>query len=174
MKLALTFLGHQQPNLVIRLIQLVSDSSCSVLECHSNIMGNLSAGHMMIYGDWHEIAKLENTLKQLGPEPGLQISLSRAEEWELNQPLVPYTIEVYAPDRPGIMQELTHFLKTQNILITQIKTNRCRASKMMTDLFCVNLGIAIPTNAHIISLREEFLDFCDNANIDAILEPVKI
>ncbi len=128
----------------------------------------------MIAGDWHEIARLENTLKQLEPESDIQISLSRTEDLELNQSHVPYTIEVYAPDRAGIMQELTQFLQARTILITQIKTNRNRASKMMADLFCVNLSLAIPADIHIISLREEFLDFCDNANIDAILEPVKI
>lgn len=174
MKLALTFLAQQQPDLIIRLIQIVADSSCMVRECHTNIMDNLSAGHMMIAGDWHEIAKLENTLRQLEPEPDIQISLSRAEDWELNQPHIPYAIEVFAPDRAGIMQELTNFLQSRNILITQIKTNRNCSSKMMADLFCVTLGIAIPARTHIISLREEFLDFCDKANIDAILEPVKI
>ena len=173
MKLALTFLAQQQPDLIVRILQIVADSSCMVRECHSNIMDNLSAGHMMVVGDWHEIAKLENTLKQLEPESGMQISLSRAEDWELDQPHIPYTIEVYAPDRAGIMQELTQFLQAQNILVTQIRTNRNRANKIMTDLFCVNLNIAIPATTHIISLREEFLDFCDNASIDAIMEPVK-
>lgn len=138
------------------------------------MMGNICSGHILVAGDWHEVAKLENTLKQLEPEPGLQINLSRAEEWELDPPHIPYSIEVYAPDRPGILQELTQFLKSQNILITQIKTSRSRASKVMADIFCVNLNIAIPAHVQIISLREEFLDFCDNANIDAILEPVKI
>ena len=175
MKLAFTFLAQQQPDLLTRLIQIVADSNCTVRECHSTIMDNLSAGHMMVAGDWHEIAKLENTLTQLTPETGgLQVNLSRVDNWELEQPYIPYTIEVYAPDRAGILQELTHFLQTQNILITQIKSSRNRANKIMTDLFCVNLNIAIPANTHVISLREEFLDFCDNANIDAILEPVKI
>ena len=173
MKLAFTFLAQRQPDLGTRLIQIVAESSCMVRECHSNIMDNLSAGYMMVVGDWHEIAKLENTLKQLEPESGLQISLSRVDDWELDQSHIPYTIEVYAPDRVGIMQELTQFLNTRNILVTQIRTNRNRANKIMADLFFVNLSIAIPAHTHIISLREEFLDFCDNANIDAIMEPVK-
>jgi glycine cleavage system transcriptional repressor len=173
MQLALTFLGHQQPNFIVRLLQIIAESSCTVRDCHSDMMENLSAGHLMIDGDWHEIARLENTLKQLEAEPGLQISLSRAESWKPNHPHIPYTIEVYAADRTGILQELTQFLQIQNILITQIKTCRNRASKVMAELFCVNLSIAIPSHTHIISLREEFLDFCDNANIDAILEPVK-
>ncbi len=174
MHLVLTFLGLQQPNLVTRLLQVVADSSCTVKECHSDIMENISAGHIMATGDWHEIARLENTLKQLELEPGLQINLSRAEDWKPTQSYLPYTIEVYAADRSGILQELTRFLQSQNILITQIKTCRNPASKLMADLFCITISIGIPAHAHIIGLREEFMDFCDNVNIDAILEPVKI
>jgi glycine cleavage system transcriptional repressor len=33
--------------------------------------------------------------------------------------------------------------------------------------------LLVPANVHILSLREEFLDFCDDLNIDAILEPIK-
>ena len=33
--------------------------------------------------------------------------------------------------------------------------------------------ILIPSQLPLLTLREEFLDFCDQLNIDAILEPVK-
>jgi glycine cleavage system transcriptional repressor len=33
--------------------------------------------------------------------------------------------------------------------------------------------IHVPTRIHIAALREEFMDLCDNMNLDAILEPLK-
>jgi glycine cleavage system transcriptional repressor len=33
--------------------------------------------------------------------------------------------------------------------------------------------VRIPAGMRIVSLRDEFLDFCDQMNLDAILEPVK-
>jgi glycine cleavage system transcriptional repressor len=33
--------------------------------------------------------------------------------------------------------------------------------------------VNVPTRIHIAALREEFLDLCDNMNLDAILEPLK-
>ena len=42
-----------------------------------------------------------------------------------------------------------------------------------TPMFSVNLAIGIPASMHIAMLREEFLDFCDDLNLDAVLEPIK-
>jgi glycine cleavage system transcriptional repressor len=33
--------------------------------------------------------------------------------------------------------------------------------------------INVPARLHVSQLREEFMDFCDSMNLDAILEPVK-
>jgi glycine cleavage system transcriptional repressor len=37
----------------------------------------------------------------------------------------------------------------------------------------VNITIGVPANIHIAMLREEFMDFCDDLNLDAMMEPVK-
>ena len=36
-----------------------------------------------------------------------------------------------------------------------------------------NVSINVPGKLHVAQLREEFMDFCDSLNLDAILEPVK-
>jgi glycine cleavage system transcriptional repressor len=33
--------------------------------------------------------------------------------------------------------------------------------------------VNVPSKLHLGVLREEFMDFCDQLNLDAILEPVK-
>jgi glycine cleavage system transcriptional repressor len=40
-------------------------------------------------------------------------------------------------------------------------------------MFSVQMFINIPAGLHISGLREEFMEFCDQLNLDAILEPVK-
>jgi glycine cleavage system transcriptional repressor len=37
----------------------------------------------------------------------------------------------------------------------------------------VQMMINVPASLHISALREEFMEFCDQLNIDAIIEPVK-
>ena len=41
------------------------------------------------------------------------------------------------------------------------------------EMFSAQISIGIPASAHISSLREDFLEFCDTLNLDAILEPLK-
>jgi glycine cleavage system transcriptional repressor len=40
-------------------------------------------------------------------------------------------------------------------------------------MFSVQMIIQVPSRLHVAHLREEFLDYCDSTNLDAILEPVK-
>ena len=40
-------------------------------------------------------------------------------------------------------------------------------------MFSLRLVINVPSRIHLGVLREEFMDFCDHLNLDAILEPVK-
>ena len=40
-------------------------------------------------------------------------------------------------------------------------------------MFALSMMINIPAKAHLASLRENFLMFCDDRNLDAILEPYK-
>ena len=42
-----------------------------------------------------------------------------------------------------------------------------------TPMFSVQMFVNIPASLHISRLREEFMDFCDQLNLDAIIEPVK-
>jgi len=37
----------------------------------------------------------------------------------------------------------------------------------------VHMTLDVPADTHIAGLREEFLDFCDRLNLDAVIEPVK-
>jgi len=38
-------------------------------------------------------------------------------------------------------------------------------------MFAVQMIVNVPSRLHIGVLREEFMDFCDHLNLDAILSP---
>ncbi len=40
-------------------------------------------------------------------------------------------------------------------------------------LFSVRMTIGIPADTHIANLRSDFLDYCDDLNLDATLEPAR-
>ena len=41
-------------------------------------------------------------------------------------------------------------------------------------MFAVHIAVDIPADMQIAALREEFMDFCDQLNLDAVIEPIKV
>jgi glycine cleavage system transcriptional repressor len=35
------------------------------------------------------------------------------------------------------------------------------------------MTLDVPADTHIATLREDFLEFCDHLNLDAVIEPIK-
>jgi glycine cleavage system transcriptional repressor len=52
-------------------------------------------------------------------------------------------------------------------------TNTYAAAHTGTPMFAVHMTVGIPASTHIATLREEFMDYCDGLNLDAVLEPLK-
>ena len=52
-------------------------------------------------------------------------------------------------------------------------THRYSAAHTATPMVSVHINIGIPAATHLAALRDEFLDFCDQLNVDAIMEPIK-
>jgi len=61
----------------------------------------------------------------------------------------------------------------RGICIEEITASRHQAAFFNTPVFSTKFVLLVPPEVRILSLREEFLDFCDSLNIDAILEPIK-
>jgi glycine cleavage system transcriptional repressor len=40
-------------------------------------------------------------------------------------------------------------------------------------MFSVHMSVGIPADIHIAALRDEFMDYCDTFNLDAVIEPIK-
>jgi glycine cleavage system transcriptional repressor len=41
-------------------------------------------------------------------------------------------------------------------------------------MFSVQITVGIPADTHISTLRGDFLDYCDDLNLDATFEPSRI
>jgi glycine cleavage system transcriptional repressor len=76
-------------------------------------------------------------------------------------------------DQPGIVHSLANFFSSRGITIEELVTRGYNAPHTGTPMFSVNMAIGIPATMHIAMLREEFMDFCDELNLDAVMEPVK-
>ncbi len=171
--LVISALGSDRPGIVNELSQTVLEDGCNINDSRMTVLGGEFAILLMVEGNWNTLAKLEKALPNLGERLGLTIISRRTEERAPASGLLPYMVEVVAMDHPGIVHHLAGFFSQRNINIEDMITTTYAAAHTGTTMFSVGMSVGIPTDIHISSLREEFMEFCDSLNLDAVLEPIK-
>ncbi len=78
-----------------------------------------------------------------------------------------------ALDNPGIVHEISNFFASQGINIEAMETSTYAAPHTGSPMFALSMTVNIPARVHVASLRENFMLFCDDRNLDAIIEPFK-
>lgn len=169
--LVITALGEDRPGIVDALSKIISDSGCSILDSRMTVLGGEFAAIQLVSGKWNELAKLETQLSCAGRD--LDLHWKRTTPPRTSTELMPYAVDVIAMDQPGIVQQLAHFFSTRGINIRDLSTSRYPAAHTGTPMFSAHITLDVPGKMHIAMLREEFLEFCDHLNLDAIFEPVK-
>ena len=76
-------------------------------------------------------------------------------------------------DQPGIVHNLAKFFSQRQINIQEMLTSSYAAAHSGTPMFSVHMTVEVPASIQIAALREEFMDFCDQLNLDAVIEPIK-
>ncbi|MFM8332297.1 MAG: glycine cleavage system protein R [Candidatus Methylumidiphilus sp.] len=174
MQLVLTVAGEDRPDLIEELARTVRDCKCHILESRMTELGSEFAGHLLVDGNWNHIVKLENALEAMAVRYRMKIaSLRTKEQRPTEENVIPYGVDVFASDQLDNIHELADFFTKRGIKILDLSTSRYPAPYSATPLFMARIIVKIPVNLRIVSLRDEFLEFCDQQNLDAILEPVK-
>ena len=128
----------------------------------------------MVSGSWDKVAKLETTLPALEPKLALTIMSKRTEQRDTQCKMLPYMVEVISMDHEGIVYNIAEFFSSRNINIEDLSTGSYSAAHTGTQMFNMNMIISIPSDIQLGELREQFTEFCDSLNIDAVMEPVKV
>ncbi len=174
MQLVITVAGEDRPDLIEELTRTIKDCKCSILESRMTELGHEFAAHLLVDGNWNHIVKLENALEALGTRNRLKVATLRAKDTPPgDESVIPYGVDIFASDQIDNIHELTAFFTTRGIKILDLSTSRYPAPYSNTPLFLARMIVKIPVGVRIVSLRDEFLEFCDQQNLDAILEPVK-
>ena len=172
--LVISALGQDRPGLIAELSQTVLNTGCNIEDSRMSILGGEFAIIMLVSGAWNNIAKLEDSLASGSGKHGLVIQCRRTQPRKLTHEEIPYTIEVVSLDHPGIVQQIAGFFSKRNINIHDMYTSSHRAAHTGSPMFTLSMTVEIPAATHISTLREQFMEFCDQLNLDAIMEPVKI
>ena len=86
---------------------------------------------------------------------------------------MPYGLDVICLDQPGVVFNLANFFAARKIEIADLATRSYAAAHTGASMFSVQMTVNIPASIPIAQLRDEFLELCEQLNLDSILEPVK-
>jgi glycine cleavage system transcriptional repressor len=171
--LAVSAIGPDRAGLVHDLTRTIADCGGSIAESRMASLGSEFAMLMLVSGNWHALARLESELKRVADERGLTLHLRRTEARALRKELLPYSIDIVSLDQTGIVAGLSGFCAARSIDIGEVATRCYAAAHTGAPMFAVQMIINVPSKIHVSQLREDFMDYCDSMNLDAILEPVK-
>jgi glycine cleavage system transcriptional repressor len=151
----------------------IADSGCNLVDTRLSTVGRDVSVTALATGSWDSVAKLETSLGKLEREEGLKLVWYRTGPKPIQSNLLPYVIEVVAADKPGILFQLADFFDRQSITIESLHCSRYRAMQTGAEMFTAQVTVGIPADMHIAALRDDFLEFCDHLNLDAIMDPMK-
>ncbi len=171
--IAISAIGDDRIGLVHDLSKVVADCGGSISESRMTALGSDFAMLMLVAGNWHSIARIETDLAKLAEASGITIQVRRTTQRAAREDMAPYSVDVVCIDQAGIVSGLSGFFSARGIDIGELSTRNYAAAHTGAQMFSVYMVVNVPTRIHVGALREEFMDFCDQMNLDAILEPVK-
>lgn len=176
MQLAITVLGQRTEEFIAELLSVICSCQCNVLEFHTANLTDITSVYALVDGKWNHVAKLEGILDTFRLRFQLQINLFRPSDSgasSSNMKGVPYALETVSVEKKELLFEVVAFLLAHGIVIDEVSASLHPAALFNHKIFSTRFTILVPPEVRILSLREEFLDFCDNLNVDAVLEPIK-
>lgn len=165
--------GKDRPGIVNTLSKAALDSGCNITNSRMAVLGGEFALILLINGGDEAIATMQRRLPALEEELHLSITAKPTTPRVAEQRWLPYRVEVVAMDHPGIVHPITEFFSKQNINIEELETQTYAAPHTGTTMFSLSMTVAVPDAASISSLRETFIDFCDELNLDASFETAR-
>lgn len=166
-------IGKDRTGIVQEVAKAAHECRCNIADSRMAVMGQEFTMTLLISGHWDGIAKLEALLPSIAQRLGLTHITKRTDVKADAPAAMPYAVQVIALDNPGIVSDIAQFFASQDINIENMETSAYAAPHTGTPMFALDMTVNIPAQIHLASLRESFLLFCDDRNLDAVIEPYK-
>ena len=172
--LAVSAIGSDRTGMVHDLTRVISDCGGSISESRMASLGNEFAMLVLVTGNWHSPRQARKRAHAAGRvhRPVAAPEAHRAARARAPT-CCPIPSTWSASTRPASSPGLSGFFASRGIDIAEVSTRSYPAAHTGAQMFAVQMIINVPKRLQLAHLREEFMDYCDSQNLDAILEPVK-
>lgn len=169
--LLISAIGTDASTLALLLCSACQDSRCSIISSHLTQHGEHSALVIQAGGSWDALARLESALDALNSRHDIMLSQIRTSSSSTTEPALPYIVYVSALHQPDTLAELCQFFCDHGLAVTNIAYDSYPAPQTGARMLNATISISLPVNTQISWLRDQFLDFADQLNLDALIEP---
>lgn len=171
--LTVSILSDDKPTHNDSVMAAVRDCGCIVVESRIVRLGANNAMVMLLAGAWDAIAKVETSLARLAGLQKMQIIIDRTDFPTISKGYLPYAIEIVAAQNIETMHTIVSFLTQRRALIADLNCHTYTTSRTETQMMQLQITVDLPAEAPIATVRGEFMDLCDQLNLDALMEPAK-
>lgn len=171
--LIVSAIGEWRDDLIGALLQEVRDRGCTIHDCRSGILGSSLSAQLLIAGNWSAIGKLETALPAISQKLDLQINALRNGERSLRPQHRPFAVEINAPQHADLLSQICGFFASQGCVVAELVCQDYCAGQTGAAMINVQAVALVPLDGQPPSLREAFMDLCDDLNADGILDPIK-
>ena len=144
----------------------LKESGGRITECRMSTLGSEFCALILVAGSWDAIAKIEDLLPRLEERLSLSVRARRTEPAQMANNLMPYAVDVVSISNTGIVYEIVKFFAANRISIHDLLTNTYNAANTGTLMISLHLTINVPAGISIAALRGDFMDFCDQQNLE--------
>lgn len=171
--LILNVLSPQDRPIWTRLAEITTDHSCNMVRAQAQNFAAHSSFSALISGNWNNVAKLEGALKVFATENDLLLNMKRTKIATRQEQFIPYNVQVIGLNQIGTIFNVCNFFTSRGNVIELLDCETYLSHNTNTPMIIITLSVSLPAATNIAELREQFILFCEDLNIDGILEPDK-
>ena len=168
--LVISALGNDKPGIVNELSKTILAQDGNIAESRMTVLGGEFAMMLLVTGTQESIDNILSKLEETGEKLNLTLIAKDTQTQAHEQKRLPYQLKVVSMDHPGIVHNISDFLNNRDLNIEEVETQTYPAAHTGTPMFSLDMTISIPADSSVRNLRDEFINFCDDLNLDASLE----
>jgi glycine cleavage system transcriptional repressor len=166
-------IADNQPQLLTQINKSILDCGGHITDSRATVFEHALSLNMQVMGSWDVIVKIENLLPRLQKQYNCHFISIRTGVRQIVTNVMPYAIEVIALYDPKTVYELCEFFTSREIAVEELVSQRYVPTQTNTLMYSISMTIFIPHDESMAQLRSEFMEFCDDLNLDAIMAPIK-
>lgn len=171
----LTAIGKDKPGLVAAVSRYILQCGCNIEDSRMAILGGEFAMLILVDGELEAVTKLVRNAGSEAEKVGLSIQAHQTSgpgEGALAG-TIPYQLDAYSLDHPGIVQRITQYVAERRINIRAMDTRLTYAPHTGQPLFSLHATLDIPSKENVKELRSGLESIGGEENIDIDLRPEK-